>query len=128
MSYNSAAEEFSAVLAFIKANPDFPSKEELVKRIRKHPKADFAHYLVAWLAAGDNWDSVKAIYKSELDPETIEKAGVAMAKVGEIDSMRAMHYVLTDFCFPGMDPVLRGCVRVRVGTVWDRKSISGWME
>jgi len=124
MSYQSSADELAAVKAYIKAHPDFPSRDELVKRIRKHPDADFAFYLVAWLASGNNWDSIKAIYSSELDPETAKKAGVAMSRVGEIDSMRAMHYVLADFCFPGADPVVPAYVRAKLGSFWD--GIGGW--
>jgi hypothetical protein len=124
MSYQSSADEFAAVKAYIKTHPVFPSKEDLVMRIRKHPKADFAFYLAAWLAAGDNWDSIKVIYTSELDPETVKKAGVAMARVGEIDSMRAMHYVLADFCFPGADPIVPAYVRAKLDSLWD--GIGGW--
>jgi hypothetical protein len=124
MSYQSSADEFAAVKAYIVAHPDFPSRDELVKRIRKHPKADFAFYLVAWLAAGDNWDSVKAIYTSKLNPETVKKAGVAMSRVDEDDAMRAMHYVLADFCFPGADPVVPAYVRAKLNSLWD--GIGSW--
>jgi len=144
MSYPSTEAERIAVTAYI-AGHAFPDKMEIFRQIqeagRRMPDPDFGLYLVTCLIGkpkvavptdlekdfdDSNYLAIKAIYESNLDPAITREKGALIAASGEarekgygLQEMRAMHYVLTDYCFPGMNATLRADVRARLNSLWD---------
>jgi hypothetical protein len=149
MSYPSAAAERKAVGDYIIGHA-FLDKMEIFRRIQeagmRMPDPDFGLYLVNCLIGNpkvpvpkdlkkdfneSNYLAIKAIYESNLDPAITREKGALIAANGEarekgygLQEMRAMHYVLTDYCFPGMNATLRSNVRARLNSLWD--GICGW--
>ena len=85
-----------------------------------------------------NYEAIKAIYESNLDPETTKQAAFTIARSGmsrpgpknpeenQLDEMKGMYHVLVVFCFPDLSPNLRICFAARLSALWD--GIHGWLN
>jgi hypothetical protein len=147
MTEYSSSQERAAVAAYAKANP-FPSKEYILEKLQERNDG-FGEFMfniiLGTLKPGENpfvkpgvvdtdafdesnYNDMKAIYDSGMDPKVAKECGQKIANRGEqresgygIEEMRGVYYTLMHYSpfAKAQDPIVRTLGTTCLNHLWD---------